>query len=74
MPDNNQKPLNEQINEHLHEAGEQIEQELKRVVRFIDEKVVPEVREKSSIALRDASQRLAKLAEHLDSLKSKPQG
>ena len=70
MPDNTQKPLNEKLNE----AGEQIEQELKRVLRFIEEKVVPEVREQSSIALRDASQRLSKLAEHLDSLKSKPQG
>jgi len=74
MPDSNQKPLHEQINEQLHETGEQLEQELKRVIRFIDEKVVPEVREKSSTALRDASQRLEKLAEHLDSLKSKPQG
>ena len=70
MPDNNQKPLQEQLNE----AGQQIEQELKRVIRFIDEKVVPEVREQSSTALRDASQRLAKLAEHLDSSKSKPTG
>jgi len=70
MPDNNQKPLNEQLND----AGDQIQQELKRVIRFIDEKVVPEVREQGSIALRDASQRLSKLAEHLDSLKSKPQG
>jgi hypothetical protein len=71
MPDNNQKPLQDKINEQLNEAGEQVEQELKRVLRFIEEKVVPEVREQSSIALRDASQRLSKLAEHLDSLRSK---
>jgi len=70
MPEDNQKPLEEK----LHEAGEQIEQELKRVVRFIEEKVVPEAREQGSIALRDASQRLSKLAEYLDSLRDKPQG
>jgi len=70
MPEPNQKPLEEKLNE----AASQVEQELKRVLRFIDEKVVPEVRQQGSIALRDASQRLAKLAEHLDSLKkSKPQ-
>ena len=68
MPEDNQKPIKDQLNE----AGQKIEQELKRVLRIIEEQVVPEVREQSSAALRDASQRLAKLAEHLDSLKSKP--
>lgn len=70
MPDTNQKPLADQLNE----AAAQAEQELKGVLRYIEEKVVPEVRQKSSIALREASQRLTKLAEHLDSLKSKPNG
>ena len=68
MPDNNQKPLSEQ----LKEVGTNIEQELKRAIQIIEEQVVTEVREKSSTALRDASQRLSKLAEHLDSLRSKP--
>ena len=68
MPDNNQKPLSEQ----LKEVGTNIEQELKRAIQIIEEQVVPEVREKSSTALRDVSQRLSKLAEHLDSLRSKP--
>jgi hypothetical protein len=67
MPDNKQKPLSEQ----LHEVGTNIEQELKRALQIIEEQVVPEVREKSSTALRDVSQRLSKLAEHLDSLNSK---
>jgi hypothetical protein len=68
MPENNQKPLSEQ----LREVGTQIEQELKRAIQIVEEQVVPEVREKSAVALRDASQRLSKLAEHLDSLKPKP--
>jgi len=70
MPDNNQKPIAEQ----LKDVGHQIEQELKRAVQIIEEQVVPEVREKSSTALRDVSQRLSKLAEHLESLNSKPPG
>lgn len=70
MPDNNQKPIAEQ----LKEVGNQIQQELKRAVQIIDEQVVPEVREQGSTALRDISQRLTKLAEHLDSLKPKPPG
>ena len=70
MPDNNQKPLSEQ----LKEVGANIEQELNRAIQIIDEQVVPEVREKSATALRDISQRMSKLAEHLDSLKSRPPG
>jgi len=68
MPENNQKPLSEQ----LKEVGAQIEQDLKRAIQIVEEQVVPEVREKSAVALRDASQRLAKLAEQLESLKPKP--
>ena len=68
MPEPNQKPLEEQLND----AATQVEQELKRVLRYIDEQVVPEIRQQGSVALRDASQRLAKLAERLDSLR-KPQ-
>ncbi len=70
MPDTNQKPLQEQ----LKEVGAQIEQELKRAVKIIDEQVVPEVQEQGAKALRDASERLSKLAEHLDSLRQKPPG
>jgi histidinol dehydrogenase len=68
MPENNQRPLSEQ----LKEVGANIEQELKRAIQIIDEQVVPEVREKGATALRDVSQRLSKLAEHLESLKPKP--
>jgi hypothetical protein len=70
MPDNNQKPIAEQ----LKEIGAQIEQELKRAIQVVENQVVPEVREHSANALREASQRLSKLAEHLDSLRSKPNG
>lgn len=52
--------------ERLSEAGARIEDEVKRVVRFIDDEVVPDVRRSSSTALRAAADRLSKLAQHLD--------
>ena len=57
---------NRPLEGRLREAGERIEEELRRAVRFIDEEVVPEVRRNSSAALRTASDRLRKLAERMD--------
>ncbi len=54
------------IEDRLREAGERIEEELRKAVRYIDDEVVPEVRRNSSVALRAASDRLRKLAEHID--------
>ena len=42
-------------------------QELNRVIAYLNDEVVPEVRQGSSRALRAAATQLAKLAEHLDS-------
>jgi len=50
----------------LSEAAARIEQELRSVVKTIDDDVVPEVRKHSSTALRAAAARLQQLAEHLD--------
>jgi hypothetical protein len=45
---------------------ERVQEELRRVIRFIDDEVVPEVRRNSSTALRAAASRLQQLAEHMD--------
>ena len=58
----NRKPWEER----LKEAGANIEQEVRRVVRFLDDEVVPDVRRSSSTALRSAADQLGKLAQHLD--------
>ena len=50
----------------LHEATGRIEDEVRRVVQYLDEEIVPDVRRSSSEALRSASLRLAELARHLD--------
>ncbi len=56
------KPWEQQLNE----AGARLEDELRRVVRYVDEEVVPEVRRNGSKALRIASDRLRKLAEQME--------
>lgn len=73
MDTGNTKPWEER----LHEAGARAEEEVKRLVRYLDEEVVPDVRRHSSTALRAASERLAKLAQSLDDNKrddNKPRG
>ena len=58
----------------LRDAGERIEEELRRAVRFIDEEVVPEVRRNSSAALRTAADRLRGLAERMDDERKRREG
>jgi hypothetical protein len=50
----------------MKEAGKRAEEELGRVLRFIDDEVVPEVRRSGSSALRAAAEQLQKLAQNLD--------
>jgi hypothetical protein len=58
----NQKPLEAR----LRETAARAEEELRRLVRYLDEEVVPEVRRNSSTALRAAAVRLQKLAESME--------
>ena len=60
--------------DRIHEAGERIEEELRRAVRYIDDEVVPEVRRNSSVALRTAAERLKKLAERMDDERQRREG
>ena len=55
--------------ERVSEAGVRFQDELERVVKFIDTEVVPEVRRHGSTALRAAATRLQQLAEHMDDVK-----
>ena len=57
---------NRPLEDRLRGAGERIEEELRRAVRYIDDEVVPEVRRNSSAGLRSLSDRLRKLAEQMD--------
>lgn len=62
------------LEERLRGAGERVEEELRRAVRFIDEEVVPEVRRNGSVALRATAERLRKLADGIDDERRKHGG
>ncbi len=52
--------------QRLHEVASGVEDELRRVVTYLNDDVVPEVRQNSSVALRKASAELDRLARKLD--------
>ena len=67
MPeDGSKRPWEERVTEASARLRDEVQDEIKRVVRYIDDEVVPEVRRNGSSALRAAAIRLQKLAEHMD--------
>ena len=52
--------------QQLKEAAARAEEELRRVVTFINDEVVPEVRRNGSHALRAAAEEMQKLAQKMD--------
>lgn len=54
------------VEEKFNQAKPRVEEELKKVIAYLNDEVVPSVRENSSKALRIAAEQLTKLAEHID--------
>ena len=54
------------IDETVNRAVPRVEEELKKVITYLNDEVVPTVRENSSKGLRIAADQLTRLAEHLD--------
>jgi glutamyl-tRNA reductase len=54
------------VDEHLNSAAPRVEEEVKKVITWLNDEVVPEIRRNSSKGLRAAAEQLQKLAEHLD--------
>ena len=50
----------------LDEAARRLEQETNRLITYLNDEVVPEVRKHSTRGLRKASEELAKFAEYLE--------
>ncbi|HEY0760316.1 MAG TPA: hypothetical protein VGD59_13775 [Acidisarcina sp.] len=50
----------------VSETLPRVEEEVKKVIAYLNDEVVPQVRRNSSEALRVASEHLTRLAEHLD--------
>jgi hypothetical protein len=62
MPNDDPKPWEQQV----REAAARAEEEVRRVVNYINDEVVPEVRQSGSHALRFAAEELQKLAQRMD--------
>lgn len=54
------------VDARVGNVGVRIEDEVKRVVAYINDQVVPQVRQNSSSALRAASEQLGRLADYLE--------
>ena len=55
----------EAIGEHMREAGERLEREMRRSATFVDEAIVPKVRRNRSVTLRTVSDKLWQLNDQL---------
>lgn len=56
----------------LHEVGARVEDDLKRLVNYINDEVVPDVRKNGSEALKAAAAELHRLAEKMDDRRAPP--
>jgi bisphosphoglycerate-dependent phosphoglycerate mutase len=54
------------VDEHLNQAMPRVEEELKKVIAYLNDQVVPQLRQGSSQALNAAADQLRKLAQQLD--------
>ena len=52
--------------QRLHEAGSRMEEDLRGIIQYINDEVVPDVRRNGSDALRSAAAELQKLARKMD--------
>ena len=54
------------VDEKVTQATPRVEEEVKKIIAYLNDQVVPGVRQNSSKALRVASEQLAKLADSFD--------
>jgi bisphosphoglycerate-dependent phosphoglycerate mutase len=54
------------VDERLNQAMPRVEEELKKVIAYLNDQVVPQLRQDSAQALHAAADRLRKLAQQLD--------
>jgi hypothetical protein len=61
----------ERLDDLLGGASARIEEEAQTLINYINDELVPAIRQHSTSALRTASQKLAEAADHMDSSKNK---
>jgi hypothetical protein len=70
MANNGPNPWEQQV----RDVAARVEEELRRVVTYINDQVVPEIRENGTQALRAAAEELQKLAQRMDDRRAAGQG
>jgi hypothetical protein len=60
------KDFGRKVEEKFNETRPLVEDEVKKVIAYLNDEVVPSVRQNSSKALKIAAEQLAKLAERID--------
>jgi glutamyl-tRNA reductase len=61
----------ERLDDILGDASARIEEETQTLIAYINDELVPAIRQHSSNALRVASEKLSKAADHMESNKQK---
>jgi hypothetical protein len=54
------------VDETFSQAAPRVEEELKKVIAYLNDEVVPGIRDNSSKAIRLAAEQLSRLAERID--------
>ena len=62
----------ERLDDLLGDASARIEEETQTLINYINDELVPAIRQHSTNALRVASEKLQQAADHMDSRKQKP--
>ncbi len=62
----------ERLDDLLGDASTRIEEETQTLINYINDELVPAIRQHSTKALRVASEKLQQAADHMDSRKQKP--
>ncbi|ABF39795.1 hypothetical protein Acid345_0790 [Candidatus Koribacter versatilis Ellin345] len=70
--DEKNRPFDERFNSAVHQAADKLDRESEKLIAYINDEVVPAVREHSSRGLRVAAEKLAKFADFMDQQKDAP--
>ena len=76
-PNSNGRPFSaagQKLDETIAEAAKRIEQETKQLLNYINDEVVPLVRQHSTTGLRVASDKLKELADYMESASQQKKG
>lgn len=66
MPSNPFEEFGRKVDEQINNVSPRVEEEVRKVISYLNDEVVPKVRQNSSDALRIASEQLRKLADYME--------